>query len=299
MLETVAWHLPLLLHALPMSTPLQDPDRYLARLGFALPPPPTLDTLRTLQLRHTAAFPFETIATLLRQPVPVDLPSLERKLLHDGRGGYCFELNRLFLALLQHLGFDARALTARVIEGAAPLARTHMMLLVMLDGVAWTSDVGFGGMVPTAPLQLHTDAVQPTPHEPYRMLERDGGWLLRARVGGDWRDLYAFDLQPQLDIDLEVGSWYVSTHPGSPFLGQLRVARTGDGIRKALRNGSFAIHRLGAPSERRELADADEVMQVLRDEFGLRLPAGPALRKALQARLAAEVAARAAHQARA
>ncbi|WP_202839613.1 arylamine N-acetyltransferase family protein [Luteimonas saliphila] len=282
-----------------MSTPLKDPGPYLARLGFDAPPPPTLDTLRTLQLRHTAQFPFETIATLLRQPVPVDLPSLERKLLHEGRGGYCFELNRLFLALLQHLGFDARALTARVIEGDTPLARTHMTLLVTLDGAAWTSDVGFGGMVPTAPLQLHTDAVQPTPHEPYQLLERDGGWLLRARVGGDWRDLYAFDLQPQLDIDLEVGSWYVSTHPGSPFIGHLRVARTGDGIRKTLHNGSFAIHRLGAPSRRRELADADEVMHVLRDEFDLRLPVGDALREALQARLAADAAAGEARQTRA
>src|SRR5690606_38462407 len=106
-------------------------------------------------------------------------------------------------------------------------------------------------------------------------------WLLRARVAGEWRELYAFDLQPQHDIDLEVGNWYVSTHPESPFLGQLRVARTGPGIRKVLRNGSFAIHRLGAPSERRELADADAVMQVLRDEFELRLPGG-ALREALQ-----------------
>ncbi|TYT26148.1 arylamine N-acetyltransferase [Luteimonas viscosa] len=271
-----------------MSTNLKDPGPYLARLGFDAPPPPTLDTLRQLQLRHTAAFPFETIATLLRQPVPVDLPSLERKLLHDGRGGYCFELNRLFLALLQHLGFDARPLTARVIEGAAPLARTHLLLLVTIDGVAWTSDVGFGGMVPTAPLRLDTEAVQPTPHEPYRLLARDGGWLLRARVAGDWRDLYAFDLQPQLDIDLEVGSWYVSTHPGSPFLGYLRVARTGAGIRKTLANGRYTLHRLGAASERRELADADAVMQVLREEFELRLPDGPALREALEARLAAD-----------
>lgn len=282
-----------------MHATLKNPGPYLARLGFDAPPPPTLDTLRELQLRHTAAFAFETIATLLREPVPVDLPLLERKLLHDGRGGYCFELNRLFLALLQRLGFDARALAARVIEGETPLARTHMLLLVTIGDVAYTADVGFGGMVPTAPLQLGTDAVQSTPHEPYQLLERDGAYLLRARVADVWRDLYTFDLQPQLDIDLEVGSWYVSTHPQSPFLGNLRVARTGPGIRKALNNASFAIHRLGAPSQRRDLADADAVMQVLRDEFDLRLPPGPALRDALQARLAADAAARNATQAQA
>lgn len=270
-----------------MHTSLDHVATYLERLGFQAPPPPTLDTLRALQQRHTAAFPFETIATLLREPVPVDLPSLERKLLHDGRGGYCFELNRLFLALLQQLGFDARALTARVMtDGDVVHARTHMVLLVTIDGVACSVDVGFGGMVPTGPLRLDTDAVQSTPHESYRLLEREGTYLLRANVAGDWRDMYRFDLQPQHDIDLEVGNWYVSTHPQSPFLGQLRVARTGPGIRKTLGNGSFAIHRLGGPSERRHLADADAVMQVLRHEFELRLPSGQALRDALDGWLA-------------
>lgn len=276
-----------------MSTPLEDIHLYLGRLGYQLPPPPMLETLRELQRRHTAVFTFETIATLMHAPVPVDLPSLERKLLHDGRGGYCFELNRLFLALLQQLGFDARGLTARVVMGGpedAATARTHMLVLVTIDGVRYTADVGFGGMVPTGPLRLDTDAPQATPHEAYRLIERDGQYLLRAQVAGEWRGLYVFDLQPQAEIDFEVGNWYVSTHPDSPFSGQLRVARTGPGIRKALGNGSFAIHRLGAPSERRELPDADAVLDVLRDEFGLRLPPGPALREAIEARLAADAA---------
>lgn len=274
-----------------MPTTLQDPARYLARLGFDAPPPPTLETLRTLQLRHTSAFAFETIDTLLRRPVPVDLPTLERKLLHDGRGGYCYELNRLFLALLRHLGFEARPLAARVIEGDVPLARTHLMLLVVVDGAAHVADVGFGGMVPTAPLRLHAAGEQATPHEPYRLVAAGDGHLLQAEVLGQWRDLYTFDLQPQLDADLEMGSWYVSTHPGSSFLGQLRVARTeGPGVRRTLRNGSFAIHRLGAASERRELRDADAVLQLLREAFGLRVPRDAAVRDALQTRLEADAA---------
>jgi N-hydroxyarylamine O-acetyltransferase len=278
-----------------MSTPLKDFDLYLSRLDYQAPPPPTLETLRELQRRHSAAFVFETIATLMHAPVPVDLPSLERKLLHDGRGGYCFELNRLFLALLQRLGFDARGLTGRVmIDGDEDTvnARTHLLVLVTLDGVRHIADVGFGGMVPTGPLRLDSDTAQSTPHEPYRLVERDGQYLLRAQVADEWRGMYAFDLQPQEEIDLEVGNWYVSTHSDSPFLGQLRVARTGPGIRKTLRNGSFAIHRLGAPSERRELPDADAVLDVLRDEFDLRLPSGPALREAIEARLAADTAMR-------
>lgn len=271
-----------------MTATLQDAAGYLARLGYRTPPPPTLEILRALQLRHTSAFAFETIDTLLRRPVAVDLPTLERKLLREGRGGYCFELNRLFLALLQHLGYEATALAGRVIEGDTPLARTHLLLLVTVEGEPYVVDAGFGGMVPTGPLRLRSQEAQATPHESFQLVDTADGHLLRTQVLGQWRDLYTFDLQRQLDVDLQMGSWYVSTHPVSPFIGQLRVACTeGPGVRKTLRDGSFAIHRMGAPSERHELADADAVLQVLREEFDLRLPPGPTLRDALALRLEA------------
>nr|WP_295382858.1 arylamine N-acetyltransferase [Pseudoxanthomonas sp.] len=268
-----------------MLPTLQHAYPYLQRLGYAAAPPPTLDSLRELQSRHTAEFPFETLSTLLRMPVPLDLPSLERKLLFEGRGGYCFELNRMFLALLQQLGFDARGLTGRVLmEGTADAvpARTHMLVLVELDGQSWITDVGFGGMVPTAPLRLDSPDAQATPHESYRLEQADGQYTLRARVAGEWRPLYLFDLQRQADIDYVVGNWYVSTHPESPFRDQLRVARTGPGWRKTLKGGSFALHRMGAASERHALADAEAVIQVLRREFGLRVPAQPGLHAAIE-----------------
>ncbi|MCF7222237.1 arylamine N-acetyltransferase family protein [Marilutibacter chinensis] len=276
-----------------MTTPLQNLDLYLDRLGFHAPPAPTPDTLRALQQRHTAAFVFENISTFLHAPVPIDLPSLERKLLHEGRGGYCFELNGLFLALLRTLGYDARPLTARVVMGDsedALTARTHLLVLVTIDGVRHVADVGFGGMVPTAPLRLDTGAAQATPHEPYRLVERAGRYVLSAQIVDEWRPLYVFDLQPQEEIDLEVGNWYVATHPDSGFRSQLRAARTGPGFRKTLRDSSFAVHRIGEESRRRELADADEVVAVLREEFELRLPDGPALRTAIGRRLAAVAA---------
>jgi N-hydroxyarylamine O-acetyltransferase len=258
---------------------------YLQRLGFDAPPAPTLETLRQLQLRHTGAFPFENLTTLLGQPVLVDLPSIEKKVLHDGRGGYCYELNNLFLALLQTLGFEARGITGRVVmnqpEGAWT-ARTHRLSLVILDGVRYITDVGFGGMVPTAPLILDTEDEQLTPHEPYRIEQHADGYTLRANVGGEWRAMYIFDLQRQEDIDYTLGNWYVSTHPESPFVKQLMVARTGEGWRRTLNNGSFAIHRLGSESERRQVTDVDELIGLLEREFDIRVPAKEALEPVLE-----------------
>ena len=269
-----------------MSEPrLSNLALYLQRLGFDAPPAPTLDTLRQLQLRHTGAFPFENLTTLSGEPVLIDLPSIEQKVLHDGRGGYCYELNNLFLALLQALGFNARGISGRVVMGqpeGAWTARTHRLSLVTLGGVRYITDVGFGGMVPTAPLMLDTPAEQFTPHEPYRIEQHEDGYTLRANVGGEWRAMYIFDLQRQEDIDYAVGNWYVSTHPESSFARQLMVARTGEGWRRTLNNGSFAIHRIGRETERRQVADVDELMDLLRNEFDIRVPREVTLRRVIE-----------------
>lgn len=268
-----------------MSAPrLKNLKLYLQRLGFESPPPATLDTLRQLQLRHTGAFPFENLATITGAPVLIDLPSIEEKVLLGGRGGYCYELNHLFFTLLLELGFDAQAISGRVVmsqpEGSWT-ARTHRLSLVTIGGERYITDVGFGGMVPTAPLLLDTEAEQATPHEPYRLEKQADGYMLRAYVAGEWRPMYLFDLQRQEDIDFTVGNWYVSTHPDSPFTQRLMVARTGDGWRKTLNNGSFAIHRMGADSERREVTAVDELVDVLQREFGLDVTELPGIRQAL------------------
>ena len=274
-----------------MAEPHLDTTAYLRRLGFARRPAPTLATLRELQLRHTSSIAFETISTLLHAPVPIDLASLQRKVLEEGRGGYCYELNLLFLALLQELGFDARGLTARVVMGGpedAMTARTHMLVLATVEGHRHVADVGFGGMVPTAPLLLDEEGAQATPHEPYRIDRREGGYLLRAQVAGEWRALYAFDLQRQAHIDYEVGNWYVSTHPDSVFLGQLVAARIGDGWRRTLRGGDFAVHRTGVATQRMQLSDADAVTAALDQEFDIRVPQAPQLRDTIERLLRAD-----------
>ncbi|HEF4758171.1 TPA: arylamine N-acetyltransferase [Pseudomonas putida] len=269
-----------------MSEPrLMNRALYLQRLGFDAPPAPTMETLRQLQLRHTGVFPFENLTTLSGEPVLIDLPSIERKVLHEGRGGYCYELNNLYLHLLQELGFDARGISGRVVMGqpeGAWTARTHRLSLVTLDGVRYITDVGFGGMVPTAPLLLDSTAEQLTPHESYCIEQHADGYTLRARVGDEWRAMYIFDLQRQEDIDYTVGNWYVSTHPESSFARQLMVARTGEGWRRTLNNGSFAIHRMGQDSERRQVTDVQELVALLEGEFNIRVPSHVTLMHTLE-----------------
>ena len=272
-----------------MSSDRLNVPAYLARIGYTGTLTPNLDTLAALQHHHISAIPFETLAMILREPVRLDLPELQHKILDQRRGGYCFELNLLFLHLLRALGFDAHGLTGRVVMNTPPNvvpARTHVLTLVTIDGARYIADVGFGGMTPTAPLLLDTEEEQTTHNEPYRLVRSGETYALTANVEDGWRTFYVFDLARPADIDFEVGNWYVSTHPASPFRDRLLVARSEPGVRHTLRGAEYAIHRVGRASERNRIEDADAMAGLLKATFRIALPAHPGLRDALGEALA-------------
>jgi N-hydroxyarylamine O-acetyltransferase len=270
-----------------MDTPdAIDLDAYLRRTGHAPVAAPTLRALRTLAAAHVATIAFENLNPFLGVPVELELPAVQRKLVAGGRGGYCFEHNLLFGAALRAIGFEVTNLTARVLWGRpddAITARSHMLLRVDVDGQARIVDVGFGGMTLTGVLELEADVQQATPHEPFRLVRLDGDWLMQARVRDAWRTLYRFDLQPQYPIDYRASNYYLSTHPESHFVTGLSVARAAPGRRLALRDREFAVHTTGGGTERRTLADAAQIRDVLQDAFLIHVPDHPQLDRRLDA----------------
>jgi N-hydroxyarylamine O-acetyltransferase len=261
-----------------------DIEAYFRRIDYGGPRVPTLATLRALQARHPQAIPFENLDSVAGRAVRLDLPSLQSKLLAGGRGGYCFEQNLLFSHVLRALGFDVTALAARVVwerPGDEVRARTHMLLLVELTEGRYLSDVGFGGLTPTGPLALDTAVEQATPHEPFRVLPAGTEFLVEARVAGSWKPLYRFDLQPQLEVDVELLNYFVIGHSESPMLGRLVAARVAADRRLALHNGTFTIHHMDGRSERRALATVAELRDVLGRAFGIAVPEDPMLDAAL------------------
>jgi N-hydroxyarylamine O-acetyltransferase len=261
-----------------------DIDAYFERIGFAGKPHPDRDTLNELHLLHPIAIPFENLSTLLRAPIPLELPSLEHKLVKSRRGGYCFEQNRLFAAVLTALGFDVACHAARVVWGRreGPLgARTHMLLRVRVGAETLLSDVGFGGLTLTGPLRLEPDVEQRTPHDTFRLVFRDGEYELQAGVDSNWRAMYRFDLQPQLPIDFDVLNHFVSTHPTSHFLTTLMAARRTANGRYALTNNELSEYREGQKLQRR-LGSADEIEQALSGLFEIVLPNDVRLRAKLE-----------------
>lgn len=262
-----------------------DLEAYFKRIGFAGAGPRTLDTLSALHRLHPAAIAFENLNPLMGWPVPLDLEALERKLVRAGRGGYCFEHNLLFAAVLGALGFRVTGLAARVLWNRpenAITARGHMLLRVELDGLSYLADVGFGGQTLTGPLRLEAEIEQATPHEPFRLAGADGGFKMQAKIGDVWKTLYRFDLQEQFPVDYEVTNYFLSTHPSSHFRGGLIAARTAPDRRFALSNNSLTVHHLNGQTERRILSSPSELRRTLERTFLLTLPDRPELDRALE-----------------
>jgi len=263
-----------------------DLNAYLERIGYDKELAATLPVLRVLSQHHIESIAFEGLNAFVGLPIPLDLVSLQEKLVKSGRGGYCFEHNILFSAVLRAIGFNVTWLSARVVwnvpEGSS-LPRTHMVLLVGLDKDKFLVDVGYGGLTVTAPIKLIPNVTQETSHEPFRLLAEDGKYLLQAQFVGKWHSLYWFDLQEQILADYEMANWYVSTHPDSRFVKGFVAAKVAPGKRYALLNNNLAIHHLGGETERRLLSSIAELRTVLENDFIINLAAVPNLNVVLQA----------------
>ena len=253
---------------------------YLARIGHRGPIVADLDTLKALQTAHLEAIPFEAIDPLLGRAVKLDLASLQAKLVDSARGGYCFEHNLLFKAALQAIGFHVTGLVGRprwIVPAGSPLGpKTHMLLRIDLDGSAYLVDVGFGACLLDAPLLLKTNVEQTTALGTYRLTESGEQLTLSAKRPAGWRDMYVFDLQPQIQADYDLGNWFTSTSPLVPFTGRLVVERTAGGRRHKLVNRLLSTEqRDGEVTSERQLASAAELGDVLRDVFRITPPVRP------------------------
>ena len=251
-----------------------DVAAYFDRIGYRGPAEPTVETVHALVVAHNRSIPFENLDPLLGIPVAdLSAAALTDKLVHRRRGGYCYEHNGLMGYVLDELGFGVERFAGRVVwmKPDCPVpAQTHQVLSVTVPGVdgPLLVDVGFGGQTLTSPIRLEAGPVQETAHEPYRIRDRGDAYQLEAEIRGEWQPLYIFDARPQPRIDLEVGSWYVSTHPHSFFVTGLTAALVTDDARWNMRGRHLAIHQAGN-TEQIRFDTAAEVLEALIDRFGI------------------------------
>lgn len=244
---------------------------YLERIGIAGPLVPDSAMLRNLHVAHLRSVPFENLSIELREPVRLDDGALFTKIIKQRRGGFCYELNGLFAALLRKVGYEVEMLSAQVMgsTGAYGPPFDHMMLRVNLEE-AWLVDVGFGDSF-SEPLRLADRTPIHQLDSTYQIEESCDQFILtRKRHGKEGQPQYRFDLQPFEYTDFIQMCDFHQTSPTSPFTQRRICTVTTSTGRNSISGMRLTVAR-GSHREQTQLRDRPHLDEVLLSHFGIAL----------------------------
>ncbi len=229
-----------------MNTPA-----YLTRIGYAGPVTPTAEVLRALHRAHMLSVPFENLDVARGRTIVVDQEACVRKIVQERRGGFCYEMNGAFAALLEAIGFKVTLLSARVArqDGSFGPEFDHLTLGVDL-GRPWLADVGFGDSF-VEPLRLLPGIAQKDGSQIYRITEAANVLRLEKWDSGEiWKQQYRFTLRPHRIGEFTDMCNYHQTSPDSSFTRKRLCTRATPEGRITLSDMKLVITRNGQKEER-------------------------------------------------
>jgi N-hydroxyarylamine O-acetyltransferase len=244
-------------------------DRLLDRIGLAAPPPADAAGLRVAHRAFVSRVPYEDLAVQLGECRPLDPGQLVERVLHGGRGGYCFEANTVLQTLLEALGFAVERREGIVAEREAFAAgepTNHLALVVHTpDAGPFIAEAGWGEG-PLDPLPLREGPVGIGAFN--YMIERDGDgwWVGRREVVSS--PGFRFADAPASLADFQPHHERLSTSPDSSFVQTLVVQQPFDDRVVTLRARTVFVDG-PARRERAVVEDDAAFAAVLRDRFGI------------------------------
>lgn len=244
-------------------------DAYLRRINWTGRLAVDADTLRRLHVAHLRAVPFENLSIHWQEPIVLTDEALFEKVVRRRRGGFCYELNGLFGALLRALGFEVTMLSAGVAsrDGGFGPDFDHMLLAVQLEE-RYLADVGFGDSF-LEPLRLDERGEQIEGHRAYR-IEPDGDRFVMTRRDGEgaWAPQYRFGLDAYDYGAYESMCHYHQTSPQSHFTqGAICSLATPDG--RVTVSGMKLITTTGRDRQEQAIHSVPEQEDLLRGRFGV------------------------------
>ena len=233
-----------------------DVKKYFERIGLEMPEQivPDAELLRKLHFAHCTTVPYENLDMIRGIPTSLEEEDMYRKVVEEGKGGVCFELNGIFGCLLKALGYQVTDYAARYLRGETtiPMRRHRVLKVEATDGV-FLCDVGIGEVCQREPVAMVVGLEQSQYGETYK-LEKDPdlGWVLWDLYKGQWRKFYSFTEEVQLPVDYVAVNFYCEKHPDSPFnkveMFAIKTAegrKTLDGhIYKEFKNGEVFVKEL-------------------------------------------------------
>ncbi len=244
-------------------------DKYLNRIGAGgFDISADLTTLKRLQKLHLLHVPFENLDIHWKTPIALDIELIFQKIVENGRGGFCYELNGLFFELLLSVGFDCKRISARVFGANGDFGPEfdHLAILTKIEGTEYLTDVGFGEFS-AEPLKFVLDEEQTDENGVFVIRKFDDEYFeVAKKVEGNWKCEYIFkDLNREFKEFSEMCDFH-QTSPESHFTrGKVCSLMTGDG-RKTLTDKKFIETRQGEKSET-EVDSEEEFNRILEREF--------------------------------
>ena len=231
------------------------------------------DTERLIRLHRAYAthVPFENLDVYNDKDISLKTEDLFDKIVTRRRGGYCFEMNGFFCAILQEMGFPAYGVLTRLSrDGKTFGGYLHRMNMTEADGVRYICDVGFGGDCFIRPLRLEYDVPQTRHGMVYRVVPGTTPgveYTVQIKRGEEFQDLMGFIDRPALDEDFQVSNYYVNRSPWSAFRMMLMINRFTDDGRASLSNLNLSLTS-SEGVQRREVS-WEELPEVLEKHFGI------------------------------
>lgn len=248
-----------------------NPQRYLERINYSGDLSPSLRLLTALQRAHVLSVPFENLDIHWKRPIRLDLFLLYNKIVVNGRGGFCYELNGLYHWLLCQLGFDATMVSAGVYDSECNdfgPEFDHMAILVQLDGQQWLVDVGFGEFA-IRPLKFVVEQELVDPRGEFRIVRESDDVHLVLKYSDEVRKYlpeYRMSVRPRSLEEFQDMCTYHQTSPDSHFTRKVVCSIATDNGRITLSDKKLIITRAGQKSER-VINGEEEFAQVLWEYF--------------------------------
>ena len=239
------------------------PD-YLNRIGYSGDVSPNHVTLTALMSHQLQSVPFEN-TTVQAGKIPSLIPEdIYTKIVTDSRGGYCYEVNGLFAMALTAVGFEWYFAGARPMFYPTRRPKTHMVVIVTIEGKNYLCDTGFGGYGLREPMRISHEEHADQNGDRFLLELRDGEYVLTSLVNDEWTLQYSFALTPQEWIEFSLSNYFNATHPDTIFTQKkLAVMQSATG-RKILMDNSLKIIDNGIIT----LTDVD-YDSAAREHFGL------------------------------
>ena len=239
---------------------------YVNRINYPGDLTPNLNVLKRLQKCHLLNVPFENLDIHYGHPIELDLDKIHTKVVTQKRGGFCYELNGLFHALLKLIGFESKIISARVYDpkkNKFGKEYDHLAIIVKLDNTEYLSDVGFGEFV-FHPLELKINEIQTDTRGDFIIERHQANYLKVSKVENGIKSMAYLFTKKERTLDEFSGMCrYHQTNADSHFTQKKLISKPTESGRITLSGNTLKIKK-GENTRIIQLSDKDYAGQLLR-----------------------------------